>query len=143
MRKILLVLCPCLVFYCVNAFAETTNLVGKCAWAPIQSRAVSALQSTEKIGEANGLPEREKDYLEVTEKGRLYFYTLPNEICKSEIFIVKGDVVQIIDSYPSDDLSFSNSFARVMYYSKKMKGDVVGWVKMSSLRRLTESEKSN
>ena len=124
----------------IGAVAETTNLAGKCAWVPIQSRAVSALQSTEKIEEANGLPEREKDYLKVTEKGRLYFYTLPNEICKSEIFIVKEDVVQIIDSYPSDDLSFSNSFAPVMDYSKKMKGDVVGWVKMSSLRRLTESE---
>ena len=125
------------------ATAETTNLTNKCSWVPPQNKNLTALQSLKKIEEANNQPERDKDYLQVTERGRLYFHSLPDESCKTDIFIVKGDIVQIIDAYPNNDFSFSNTFARVIYFSKSMKGDVIGWVKMASLRRLTESEKRN
>jgi len=125
------------------ANAETTNLTNKCSWVPPQNKNLTALQSLKKVEEANNLPERDKDFLQVTEKGRLYFHSLPDESCKADIFIVKGDTVQIIDTYPNSDLSFNNSFARVIYFSKNIKGDVIGWVKMTSLRRLTESDKRN
>jgi hypothetical protein len=126
--------------FSLESGAQMKNLSGSCSWVPAKHQSVDALQSTKKIEVANSLPEREKDYLQVSEKGRLYFHTLPNELCKSDVFIVKGDMVQIIDSYPIGDMSFNNSFARVMFYSKAMKSDVIGWVKMPSLRRLTESE---
>lgn len=124
----------------VESKAQTNNLIGKCNWLPPKTLTAEALQSIKIIEEANGLAEQDKDYLQVAEKGRLYFHTLPNENCKSDLFIIKGDVVQIIDSYPNGDFSFNNSFARVLFYSKSLKSDVAGWVKMSSLRRLTESE---
>lgn len=132
-----------LFFFSIEVAAEDRNLIGSCSWLPGKPHSVDELQSTKKIESSNSLPEREKDYLQVSEKGRLYFHTLPNELCKSDIFIVKGDTVQIIDSYPAGDLTFNNSHARVIFYSKIMKGNVIGWVKMSSLRRLTGSEIRN
>ena len=126
--------------FSLESTAQVKNLTGNCSWVPAKPQSVDALQSTKKIELANSLPEREKDYLQVSEKGRLFFHTLPNELCKSDVFIVKGDTVQFIDSYPIGDMSFNNTFARVMFYSKAMKSDVIGWVKMPSMRRLTESE---
>jgi hypothetical protein len=127
--------------YCFGA--EPINLNRPCSWMPVQSRSALSLQSSRRIDEANALPERDKDYLQVDKKGKHYFHALPNELCKTDVFIVKGDVVQIIDTYPKDDLSFNNLFARVIFYSKNMGGDVVGWVKIANFRRLTESEKGN
>lgn len=132
-----------LFFFSIEVAAEDRNLIGSCSWVPGKTHSVNELQSPKKIELSNSLPEREKDYLQVSEKGRVYFHALPNELCKSNIFIIKGDTVQIIDSYPVGDLSFNNSYARVIFYSKIMKGNVIGWVKMSSLRRLTDSEIRN
>ena len=139
-RNVTFVFIVILVFISCVAKAETTNLVDRCSWTPTKPHSVESLQTIKKIDYANNLLERDKDYLRVVEKGRLYFHSLPNEVCRSETFIIKGDTVQIIDSFPANDLSFNNEYARVIFYSKKLNSDIIGWVKMTSLKRLTRSE---
>lgn len=140
MKKLIIFSISNLIIF--SAYAETMNLTNKCITPLEMSKNINKLQAFDKIDGANEYAEMDKDYLRVMEKGRLYFHSLPHENCKTDIFIIKGDTVQIIDSYPDDDLSFANHYARVIFYSKIMKKDIVGWVKMAALNRLTESDKS-
>ena len=140
MKKLLIFSISNLIIF--SAYAETTNLTNKCITPLEISKNINKLQAFDKIDEANEQAEMDVDYARVVEKGRLYFHSLPHENCKTDIFIIKGDTVRIIDSYPEDDLSFTNNYARVIFYSKIMKRDIVGWVKMAALNRLTESEKN-
>ena len=78
----------------------------------------------------------DNDFFKVEQKGRLHFHALPDEKCKTDIFIVKGDTVEVIDMYPEK----SPNFARVIFFSKSMKKEIVGWVKIESIRRMTYLE---
>jgi hypothetical protein len=60
---------------------------------------------------------------------------LPNKTCKTSLFIVKGDQVEIIDSYPEGSLDFGESFARVIFDNGKTGDAVIGWVEMDALHR--------
>jgi hypothetical protein len=140
MKKLIIFSISNLIIFSV--YAETMNLTNKCIVPLEMAKNINKLQAFDKIDGANEQAEMDKDYLKVVEKGRLYFHSLPHENCKTDIFIIKGDTDQIIDAYPEDDLSFTNNYARVIFYSKIMKRDIVGWVKMAALNRLTESEKN-
>ena len=112
-------------------------------WKPSNGKSIEALQSTKLIAlqelKSPQKKSEDQDYFNVEQKGRLYFYSLPNEGCKSEVFIIKGDVVEAIDEYPEK----SPDFTRVLFFSKTMKKDIVGWVKSDALRRMTYSETRN
>lgn len=61
----------------------------------------------------------------VSGKGRLYFYTAPNERCKnSDVFIVSGDLVNASADY--------EGYTYIMYFTKEGK-EFDGWVKSNRL----------
>ena len=115
-------------------------VTSNCDWKPPTPKILQNLQSIKKIEDQESknlaIKSADNDYSKVEQKGRLYFHSLPNETCKTDIFIVKGDTIEIIDEYPEN----SPEFARVIYFSKNMKKDIVGWVKKDALRRMTYSE---
>ncbi len=84
-------------FLCIGLIA--TNAIGaelissSCNWKPSNEKSIQALQSTNLVTlQESKSPQKkseDQDYFKVEQKGRLYFYSLPNEECKSEIFIIK------------------------------------------------------
>ena len=111
-----------------------------CDWKPPPPNSLQNLQSNKLIEISETKTDRQKsednDFFKVEQKGRLHFHALPDEKCKTDIFIVKGDTVEVIDMYPEK----SPNFARVIFFSKSMKKEIVGWVKIESIRRMTYSE---
>ena len=77
------------------------------------------------------------DELLVVEKGKTYFYSLPDQSCKSEIFIVHRDQVSAVEYFPDKSGSYSNgNFVRVVYSSKQLKKEIIGWIELKRLCRL-------
>ena len=65
-----------------------------------------------------------QDKMIVSNKGRTHFYSLPNINCKSDLFIVKKDIIFWLDSYKDGN----NEFTKVAYISESLKKIIIGWI---------------
>lgn len=96
------------------------TLVSFCSEADDYCSRVSSKADVERTM----IPGDESGY-RVSGKGRLYFYSSPNDQCRTkDIFIVPGDLVNAIADY--------EGFTYIMYFTKSGK-DVEGWVRTSHL----------
>lgn len=114
-----------------------------CKWMPSNSQTVGQLNSKAAYCKQKERVEYEKthqrqDYFVIEANGVPLIYSLPNEQCKSNKFLVQGDLIDLIDFYPSQEFSDS-AYARIIYFSKNLNHDVVGWVPSKTLYRLTAS----
>lgn len=114
-----------------------------CDWKPTPPTTLLDLTSELKRSEK---PEwqkgRDGDYFVVSTTERLYLHSRPDASCKSGVYIVKGDVAELVDLYPKSGVSSDgNVWARIIFASKKGARDYIGWVKMEALcRRLPSGE---
>ena len=114
--------------------ASAAELVqSDCVWNPAPPVTVTELQDNREP-KLNTATNPSDDEFLVKEKGRTYFYSLPNKSCKSQIFIVQRDSVTAIDYFPDRSGSWTD-FARLRYYSKVMKKEISGWIEMKNLCR--------
>jgi hypothetical protein len=114
-----------------------------CKWSPPAPRAVAELNDEQAYCDQKERADFEKthqrqDYFLVETKGRTPLYSLPDEQCKSKKFLIQGDLVDLIEFYPTQEFGDS-TYARVIYFSKVLNRDVVGWVPSKTLCRLTAS----
>ena len=65
-----------------------------------------------------------QDKMIVSNKGKTHFYSLPNINCKSELFIVKKDIIFWLNSYKDGN----NEFTKVAYISESLKKIIIGWI---------------
>ena len=135
MRKFLILLSLIASGY-INANAG--NVASACTWKPPKS--VNAIDLNgdaiyiEQSQKAAWQKNADNDYFILVSRGRSYFYSMPNIQCKSDIFIVQGDVVEYLEDYP---LSGQTEFMRVFFFSKTLNSDVIGWIPSASLCRGT------
>ena len=120
--------------------ANAGNVSSACTWKPPKS-----VNTIELNGDAIYIEQSQKaawkknsdgDYLILIARGRSYFYSMPNIQCKSDVFIVQGDVVEYLQDYP---VSGQSEFTRVFFFSKSLNSDVIGWIPSASLCRGTGS----
>ena len=108
------------------------NVVSSCQWLADQPKKFENYTSTKTVEESLNTPQWEKIsnnvFLKVKEK-RIYLHSLPNESCKSELFVVKGDMLEEVDFLDE------SSWTRVAYKSKRLGKDIVGWVQFSGVCR--------
>jgi hypothetical protein len=118
-------------------------LESDCKWSPPAPKTAIVLNDEQAYCEQKERSEFDKthkrqDYFLIEAKGRTPLYSLPNEQCQSKKFLVQGDLVDLIEFYPTQEFGDS-TYARVIYFSKALNRDVVGWVPSKSLCRLTAS----
>ena len=115
--------------------ANAAELVqSDCLWKPSPPVTVTELQDNREP-KFNTASNPSDDMFLVKEKGRTYFYSLPNKSCKTQIFIVQRDSVAAIDYFPNRS-GIWTEFARVIYYSTTMKNEISGWIEMINLCRI-------
>ena len=112
------------------------NVVSSCQWLVDQPKKFENYTNLKKVEDSLNTPQWEKisnnAFLKVKEK-RIYLHSLPNESCKSELFVVKGDMLEEVDFL--DD----SSWTRVAYKSKRLGKDIVGWIQFSGVCRAVGS----
>ena len=119
------------------------NVDTKCGWTPPAPLTVKELNAPYRDDKPEWQKQSNNDYFVVSRKGRLYFHSLPDSTCRSELFIVQGDVVSAVDFFPKRDGAVDgNKFVRVAYWSKQLKRDVVGWVELDGVCRMLASGES-
>jgi hypothetical protein len=111
-----------------------------CAWTPPRPHTVVSLNSEAEARQQGEKSEAQKaadnDYLVIAAKGRSHFHSLPDESCKSDVFLVAGDLVEHVASFPAEGVP---RFMRVLYFSKRLKREITGWIPAASLCRATGS----
>ena len=122
----------------INA-AENVN--SNCKWSSDNPKQIVQLTSLAVVEDSLNAPEWEKIsnsvLLKVTDK-RIYLNSLPDRSCKTDLFVVKGDILEQVDFL--DDLSW----LRVVYKSKRLGKDIVGWIEFSGVcREMGQSRKFN
>lgn len=129
-----------LIIVLVNFNSHAENVTSLCTWKPPKSVNPIELNDNEiyikQSEKAAWKKNTDNDYLVLTPKGRSYFYSMPNIQCRSDTFIVQGDVVEYLQDYP---LSGQPEFTRVFFFSKSLNSDVIGWIPSFSLCRGTAS----
>ncbi len=128
-------ICFLTIALCFSALSNATaleNVTSDCSWKPARARQLKEMTDLKVAQVAIDWDEFQKRtnnlYLKVDGR-RIYFYSLPNESCRSKLFVVKGDVVEQIDML--GDLSW----LRVAYRSKRLNTTIIGWVKNEDLCR--------
>jgi hypothetical protein len=126
-----------LSFFFSSHAISVEPVVSNCSWKPSNPSALKMLtQSKEPSFCTQSRPDDCNELL-VSEKGRTYLYSLPDQSCKSEIFIVYRDQVSAIDYYPDISGTYSNgNFVRIVYSSKQLNKEISGWVELKRLCRL-------
>ncbi len=131
---VVLIIGTFLLPYSVSAEVVSKN----CELSPQKFRQLTALNTRQKYLDQAEKPEWKKaadaDYAVIKAKGRTYLHSLPDVACKSDVFIIQGDVVEYIDDYSGID---DEKFALIIYFSKTMRGDIAGWIPSDSLCRMT------
>jgi hypothetical protein len=62
----------------------------------------------------------------VTGKGRLYFHSAPSGKCKTEVFIIPGDTVDVVEQY--------GAFSNASYINPKNGNTTAGWIESNRLK---------
>jgi hypothetical protein len=109
-------------------------LSSNCTWKPKLPVTISELQDNREPTLSTATNPSDAEFL-VKVKGRVYFYSLPDKSCKTDLFIVYRDQVSAVDYFPERGGGYTD-FARVSYYSKSRKGYITGWIEMDNLCRL-------
>ncbi len=109
-----------------NGFA-LENVTSNCSWKPQRLSDLSGMITLE-FPTPSDESSWNRDLLLVTER-RLYFHSLPNKSCRSDLFVIKGEIVEGIDMLPD------MSWVRVTYYSNRLSKTIVGWVESKGLCR--------
>ena len=123
-------------FFCLNVYSAEP-VISNCSWKPSNPDLMKKLNEIKEPSFCSQSRPDDCDELLVVEKGKTYFYSLPNQSCKSEIFIVHRDQVSAIDYFPDKSGSYSNgNFVRVVYSSKHLKKEIIGWIELKRLCRL-------
>jgi hypothetical protein len=119
----------------VDARAE--DVTSACAWRPPAPATAAQLNSAADVEAQRDKPESMKsadgDYLVVTAK-RAWFHSLPDDSCRSGLFVVRGDAVESVTLYPAQG---DVRFIRAIFASPALKREVVGWMKAEDLCRGT------
>ena len=119
--------------HAISAEPVTSN----CSWKPSNPAVLKKLTENKEPSFCTQSRPDECDELLVSEKGKTYLYSLPDQSCKSEIFIVYRDPVSAIDYYPDTSGTYSDgNFVRVVYSSKQLNKEISGWVELKRLCRL-------
>ena len=90
-----------------NFNSHAGNVTSVCTWKPPKSVGAIELNANEIYIEQSGKAEWKKntdnDYFVLTPKGRSHFYSMPNMQCRSDTFIVQGDVVEYLQGTREGD----------------------------------------
>lgn len=106
---------------------EIQQVSSVCNWKPPTPKAVSEINKS--LPTAKELQQiiqdsNVQDKMIVSDKGRKYFYSLPNVNCKSDLFIVRKDIVFWLDSYKDEN----DEYSKVAYISVSLKKIIIGWI---------------
>jgi len=124
------------LFACIYA-NSTEPVTSNCSWKPGGSKVFKTLTENKQVTLCTQSRPDDCDELLVSEKGRTYFYSLPNLSCKTDIFIVHRDQVSAIDYFPdTSGSSIDGNFVRVVYSSKHLNKEISGWIELKRLCRL-------
>jgi len=115
-----------------QSITEIQQVSSACNWKPPTTKAVSEINKP--LPTAKELQQMiqdgvSQDKMIVSEKGRKYFYSLPNINCKSELFIVRKDTILWLDSYKEGN----DEFTKAAYFSQSLKKIIVGWIPSQGL----------
>ena len=133
MKKIIYLLVLILSQNCFSQnITEIQQVSSVCNWKPPTPKAVSEINKplpTAKELEKINSDSSSQDKMIVSDKGRKYFYALPNINCKSDLFIVRKDTILWLDSYKDGN----DEFTKVAYFSHSLKKIIVGWIPSQGL----------
>lgn len=118
-----------------NLIHAAEPIKSNCSWKSDDNKLIADLSKEVAPSSCTASRPDDCDELRVKEKGRTYFYSLPHQSCKSDIFIVYGDQVTAVDYFP-DRTGVFTDYVRVVYSSKILKKEISGWVEMKRLCRL-------
>ena len=132
---------PLLTLACFAAFAiadvRADDVTSACAWRPPAPATAAQLNSAADVKAQRDKPEwmksSDNDHLVVTAK-RAWFHSLPDDSCRSGLFVVRGDAVESVTLYPQQG---DVRFIRAIFTSPALQRDVVGWMKAEDLCRGT------
>ena len=107
------------------------SLVVACGIAPIIAAAQSVENRCERLQSNLGSDRLVaiQGYMSghvVTDKGRLHFHSAPSEKCRTEIFIIPGDAVDVVEEY--------EGFSNATYVNPKNGDTAGGWVESNRLK---------
>ena len=133
--KVLLV--GLLVFFQQTTSYSAEPVTSNCNWKPADKNLLINFYKKKEKNFCSQNGSDDCDNFLVAEKGPAYLYSLPNQKCKSETFIIFRDVVAALDYFPDRSGAFSDgNYVQIVYNSKKLNKNISGWIEMRKLCRL-------